>query len=103
MRTSLSSVSIAGIPSPSAPGNKSNLHPEVILMIPSAAYRAARKGRHGRIAIVATVIATTAMATGLSARCFLRYALSVAKLPRCHSNPAKIGRCIVVTATIRSN
>ncbi len=72
-------------------------------MIPSAVPHAARKGRHGSTATVATAIGMIAMATGLNAKCFLRYAPSVVKLPRYHSGPAKIGRCIVAIATIRSD
>jgi len=88
--------------SSSALRNKSSLPPEVILMIPSAAYLAAKKGRHGRTATVAIAIGMIAMATDPNARCSLRYALSVAKLPRFRSSPTKIGQCIVAIATIRS-
>jgi len=70
-------------------------------MIPSAVLHAARKGRHGNTVIVA--IAMEMIATGPNAKCFLRYVPSVEKLPRCHSSPAKIGRCIAVIATIRSD
>jgi len=72
-------------------------------MIPSAVPHAARKGRHGSTAIVATATGMIAMATGLNDRCFLRYAPSVEKLPRCHSSPEKVGRCIAAIATIRSD
>jgi len=72
-------------------------------MIPSAVPHAAKKGRHGSTAIVATAIGMIAMATGPNAKCFLRYAPSVEKLPRFHSSPAKIGRCIAAIATIRSD
>ncbi len=74
-------------------------------MIPSAVPHVARKGRHGSTATVATAataIGMIAMATGLNAKCFLRYALSVEKLPRYHSSPAKIGRFIVAIATVGS-
>jgi len=70
-------------------------------MIPSAVPHAARKERHGSTATVAT--AMEMIATGLDGKCFLRYAPSVEKLPRCHSSPAKIGRCIAAIATIRSD
>jgi len=70
-------------------------------MIPSAVLHAARKGRHDSTATVATAIGMIAMATGLNAKCFLRYAPSVEKLPKCRSSPAKIGRCIAAIATIR--
>jgi len=90
------------LPSPSALGNKSNLHPEAILMTPSAVPHAAKKGRHGSTVIVAIAMEMIAMATGLSARCFLLYAPSVEKIPRCHSSHAKIDRFIAAIATIRS-
>jgi len=79
------------------------LRPEAIPMIPSAVPHAARKGRHGSTATVATAIGMIAMATGLNAKCFLRYAPSVEKLPRYHFSPAKIDRFIVAIATIRSD
>ncbi len=78
-------------------------------MIPSAVPHAARKGRHGSTAIVAIVAIVAiamemiAIATGPNAKCSLRYAPSVEKPPRCHSSPAKIGRCIAAIATIRSD
>ena len=73
-------------------------------MIPSAVPHAARKGRHGNSAIVAIVaIAMEMIATGPNAKCSLRYAPSVEELPRYHSSPAKIGRCIAAIATIRSD
>jgi len=75
-------------------------------MFPSAVPHAARKGRHGSTAIVAIVaiaMEMIAIATGPNAKCSLRYAPSVEKLPRCHSSPAKIGRCIAAIATIRSD
>ncbi len=103
MRTSQSSVSIAGLPSPSALGNKNNLRPEAIPIIPNAVPHAARKGRHGSTATVAIAIEMIAMATGLSAKCFLRYVPSVEKIPRCHSSPVKIDRFIVAIVTIRSD
>jgi hypothetical protein len=71
-------------------------------MIPNAVPHVDRKGRHGSTATVATAIVMIAMATGLNAKCFLRYAPNVEKLPRYHSNPAKIGRFIAAIATIRS-
>ena len=70
-------------------------------MTPSAVPHAVKKGRHGRTATVA--IAIEMIATGLYAKCFLRYAPSVEKIPRCHSNPAKIDRFIVAIVTIRSD
>jgi len=72
-------------------------------MIPSVVPHAARKGRHGSTAIVAIAMEMIATATGPNAKCSLRYAPSVEKLPRCHSSPAKIGRCIAAIATIRSD
>ena len=90
-----------GLPSLSALGNKNNLRPEAILITPSAVPHAAKKGRHGRTATVA--IAIEMIATGLYAKCFLWYALSVEKIPRCHSSPAKIDRFIVAIVTIRSD
>ena len=88
-----------GLPSPSALGNKSSLLPEAILIILSVVPHAARKGRHGSTAIVA--IAMEMIATGPNAKCSLRYAPSVEKLPRCHSSPAKVGRCIAAIATVQ--
>ncbi len=70
-------------------------------MILSAVPHAARKGKHGSTATVATAIGM--IATGLNAKYFLRYAPSVEKLPRDHSSPAKIGRFIVAIVTIRSD
>jgi len=72
-------------------------------MIPSAVPHAARKGRHGSTAIVATATGMIAMATGLNDRCFLRYAPSVEKIPKCLSSPAKIDRFIVAIVTMRSD
>jgi len=92
-----------GLPSLSALGNKNNSHPEAILIIPSAAPHAAKKGKHGRTATVATAMEMIAIVTGLDAKCFLRYVPSVAKLPRCHSSPAKIDLFIVAIAIIRSD
>jgi len=74
-----------------------------MLTRPSAVPHAARKGKHGSTATMATAIGMIAMATGLNAKCFLRYVPSVAKLPRCHSSPVKIGQFIVAIATIRSD
>ena len=73
-----------------------------MLTRPSAVSHAARKGKHGRTATVATAIEMIATATSLDAKCFLRYVPSVAKLPRCHLNPAKVDQFIVAIATIRS-
>ena len=92
-----------GLPSPSALRNKSSSLPEAIPTSPSAVPHAARNGKHGSTATVATAIGMIAMATGLNAKCFLRYAPSVAKIPRFRSSPAKIGQCIVAIATIRSD
>jgi len=72
-------------------------------MIPSAVPHAAKKEKHGSTATVATAIGMITTATGPNAKCSLRYAPSVEKLPRYHSNPAKIGRCIAAIATIRSD
>jgi len=72
-------------------------------MTPSAVPHAVKKGRHGRTATVATAMEMIAIATGLDAKCSLRYAPSVEKLLKCHSSPAKIDRCIVAIATIRSD
>jgi hypothetical protein len=72
-------------------------------MRPSAVPHAAKKEKHGRTATVATAMEMIATATGLDAKCFLRYALSVAKPLKYHSNPAKIDRCIVAIVTIRSD
>jgi len=83
--------------------NKNNLLPEAILTSPSVVSHVDRKGRHGSTVTVVIAMETIAMATGLSGRCSLRYALSVEKIPRYHSNPAKIGRCIAAIATIRSD
>jgi len=91
------------LPLLSALGNKNYLRQEAILTHPSAVPHAAKKGRHGRTATVAIAIEMIATATGLYAKCFLRYAPSVEKIPRCHSNPAKIDRFIVAIVTIRSD
>jgi len=72
-------------------------------MIPSAVPHAANKGKHGSTATVATAIGMIATATSPNAKCSLRYAPIVEKLPRYHSNPVKIGRCIAAIATIRSD
>jgi len=72
-------------------------------MTPSAVPHAVRKGRHGSTAIVAIAMEMIAIATGPNAKCSLRYAPSVENPLRCHSSPAKIGRCIVAIATIRSD
>jgi len=52
---------------------------------------------------MAVAIEMIAIATGLDAKCFLRYAPSVKKLPKCHSSSAKIVRYIVPIATIWSD
>ena len=72
-------------------------------MRPSAVPSAAKKGRHDRTATVATAMEMIAIATGLDAKCFLRYAPSVAKIPKYHSSPVKIDQYIAVIATIRSD
>jgi hypothetical protein len=72
-------------------------------MHPSAVPHAAKKGRHARTVTVAIAMEIIATATSLYAKCFLRYAPSVAKIPRCHSSPAKIERFIVAIVTIRSD
>ena len=69
--------------------------PEAVPTIPSVVPHAARKGKDGSMATVAAI--------GLDAKCFPRYVLSVAKLPRYHSSPAKIDQCIVATTTARSD
>ena len=92
-----------GLSSLSALGNKSNLLQEAILMHPSAVPHAAKKGRHARTVTVAIAMEIIATATSLYAKCFLRYAPSVAKVPRCHSSHAKIDRFIVAIVTIRSD
>ena len=92
-----------GLPSPSALENKSSSLPEVIPTSLSAVPHAAKNGKYGSMAIVATAIGMIAMATGLNAICFLRYAPSVAKIPRFHSSPTKTGQCIAAIATIRSD
>ena len=101
MRTSRSNVSIVGLHSPSALGNKNNSHPEAILTILSAVPHAARKGKHDRPATVAT--AMEIIATGPNAKCSLPYAPSAEKIHKSLSSPAKIGRCIAAIATIRSD
>ena len=45
----------------------------------------------------------TAMATGLSDKCSLLYAPSVAKIPKYPSSLAKVDQYIVVIATVKSN
>ncbi len=42
-----------------------------------------------------------AMVIGPDVKCSLQYVHSVAKILKCHLSPAKVGRCIVVSATIR--
>jgi len=90
-----------GLPSPSALGNKSSLLPEAILTSLSAVHHVAKQGRHGSTAMGA--IAMEMIATGPNAKCSLRYAPSVAKIPRCRLNPAKVDQCIAAIATIRSD
>ena len=102
MRTSLSNVSTAKLLSSSALRSKNNLRPRDIPIIPNVVPHAARKERRARAATVATATGMIATATGLNAKCFLRYAPSVKKIPRYHSNPAKTGRFFAVTAIIRS-
>ena len=60
----------------------------------SAAPHVARQGRQ-------SVTETVVMATGPGARCSQPYAPTVVKIPKCRSNPAKVDRYIVASATAR--
>ena len=95
-RTSRSNVPIVGLPSLSALRSKSSSNPEAIPTSLSAVPHAAKQGRQNVTEIVATV-------TGHDAKCSPQYALSVAKTPKYRSSPAKVDRCIAVSATVRSN
>jgi hypothetical protein len=53
--TSKLPVPIAELPSPSAPESKKVLHPEAILMSPSAARHAAQQGSETRLEVVVMV------------------------------------------------
>jgi hypothetical protein len=92
-----------GLPSFSALGNKNYLRLEAITTHPSAVPHAAKTGRRGRTVTVAIAIKMIVIATGLDAKCFLRYAPSVEKIPKCLSSPAKIDRFIVAIVTMRSD
>ena len=65
-------------------------------MSPSDALLAARQESQSVTELVAT-------ATDPDAKCSLQYVPSVAKRLRCHSSPAKVDRCIVVSATVRKD
>jgi len=92
-----------GLPSPSALGNRNNLHPEAILTSRNVVPHAARKGRHGSTAIVAIAMEMIAIATGLNARCSPRPAPSAAKAPKSRFNLAVISRFTAAIATEKSD
>ena len=89
-----------GLPSFSALRNKGFSNPGAILMSQSAVPNAVRQGKHGRTVTATEMVAIT---PGLAVKCSLRYAPSVEKTPRYHSNPVKVGRFIVAIAIIRSD
>ena len=59
MKTNKLPVPIAELPSPSALESKKNLHPEAILMSPSAARHAAQQESRARLEVAVTVAAVT--------------------------------------------
>jgi len=69
------------------------LHPEAILTTLSAVPHAARPGRHNVTEMIAT-------ATVPGVRCSPQCVLSVARIVKCHSSPAKADRYIVAIATM---
>ena len=64
-------VPIAELPSPSALESKNNLHPEAILMSPSAARHAAQQESRARLEVAVTVAAAGTEVMGQPrGRCF---------------------------------
>jgi len=103
-RTSRSNVSIVGIPSLSALGNKNNLRQEAILIILNAVPHAARKERHGRMETMettATAIGMIATATDHHAKCFQWNALNAEKTLKYPLNLVVVGQCFAATATVK--
>jgi len=88
-------VPIVGPTSASPLRNKSYFKPGAILMSPSAVPHAARQGRQSGMEVVVT-------ATG-HAKCFLPYAPSAAKTPKCLLSLSLAGRSIVAIATVNSD
>jgi hypothetical protein len=94
-RTKRSSVPIVGPTSASPLRNKSSFKPRAILMSPSAVPHADRQGRQSGMEMVVT-------ATGSHAKCFLPYAPSAAKTPKCLLSLSMTGQSIVAIATVKS-
>jgi hypothetical protein len=95
LRINLYNVPIAEPNSLSVLRNKSSSNPRAILMNPSAALHAVKQGRQN-------VMGMTVMAIGPDVRCSPRYVLSVVKIPRYLSSPARAGLYIVTSATTKS-
>jgi len=89
-------VPIVGLTSASPLRNKSSFNPRAILMSPSAVLHAVRQGRQSGTEVVVT-------ATGSHAKCFLPYAPSAAKTPKCLLSLPMAGRSIVAIATVKSD
>jgi len=89
-------VPIVGLTSASPLGNKSSFNPRAILMSPSAVPHADRQGRQGGMEVVVA-------ATDSHGKCFLPYAPSAAKTPKCLLSLSMTGRSIVAIATVKSD
>jgi len=82
LKTKSSNVPIVGLPSLSVQRNKNSSSLKATLTSPNVVPHAA---------------------IDPSDKCFLQYALSVAKTPRYRSSPARVDQYIVAIATIRPN
>jgi hypothetical protein len=89
-------VPIVGLTSASPLGNKSSFNPRAILMSPSAVPHADRQGRQSGMEVVVA-------ATGSLAKCFLPYAPSAAKTPKCLLSLPMAGQSIVAIVTVKSD
>jgi len=98
LKTKSSNVPIVGLPSLSVQRNKNSSSLKATLTSPNVVPHAAKQGSQSVMEIV--VVAT---AIDPSDKCFLQYALSVAKTPRYRSSPARVDQYIVAIATIRPN
>ena len=91
--TSPSNVLIVGIPSFSPPKNKNSLRLKAMITIPNAVPTAVRQGKQSATEAVATI--------DPNVKCFLQYAPSAVRTPKCHSGHVKIDPYIVAIATAR--
>jgi hypothetical protein len=89
-------VPIVGLTSASLLRSKSSFNPRAIPTSPSAVPHADRRGRQSGMEVVG-------IATGPQGKCFLPYAPSAAKTPKCLLSLPTAGRSIAAIATIKSD